>query len=177
MANHRSFRLTRTECGHGLAPQSPFTRSFKRLLGVLALVGFVASLIVHVTALFGIDPPRLSWLLHVGVFLVFIPMVLTWRRLVLSRQTGLSMAEAKRAHGELFWQSLASVPRWGKVACVLCCAYSMTMGMAVGMAGGQDGKMIYSFSRGWLFFYLIPTVYFFWVEPRAREISETLGEL
>ena len=172
MVKHRSFRLTPIEYRHGLAPQSPLMRSFKRLLGGLALVGFMASLIVHAATLFGVDPPRLSWLLHVGVFLVFIPMILTWRRLVLSRQTGWSMAEAKRAHGELFWKSLACVPIWVKSASILCCAYSMAMGMAVGMAGRLGGKTIGSFSGGWLFFYLMPAVFFFWVEPRAREIQE-----
>ncbi len=171
MAKHRSFRLTPTECGRGLTPQSPLTRSFKRLLGVLALAGFTASLSVHAATLLGKTPPRLFQLLHVGIFLVFVPMILTWRKLVLSRQTGLSMAEAKRAYGELFWQSLASVPTWVKVACVLCCIYSTAMGMAVGVVGGQD-ELIRLFSGGWMLFYLIPAVFFFWVEPRAREIQE-----
>ena len=98
---------------------------------------------------------------------MFVPMILTWRKLVLSRQTGLSMAEAKRAYGELFWQSLASVPTWVKVESVLCCIYSTAMGMAVGVVGGQD-ELIRLFSGGWMLFYLIPAVFFFWVEPGAQ---------
>jgi len=178
MAKHRSFRLTpasEQEWGHGLTPQSPLMRSFKRSLGVLALTGFLASLIIHVTTFFGIVPPRLSWLLHSGIFLVFIPMILTWNRLVMSRRTGRSMAEAKRAHSELFSHSLRTVPIWVKAAYLLCFTYYVGIsgsGLAAGIAGAPPEKLICSFSGGWMFFYSIPTVFFFWVEPRAREIQE-----
>lgn len=51
----------------------------KFTLGLLSLLGFSLSLVVHGLALFGIDVqthvPEV-WALHVGIFVVFIPMVL-----------------------------------------------------------------------------------------------------
>jgi len=46
--------------------------------GLLALAGFLLSLVAHISALCGIDVQSLVpsiWALHVGVFVVFIPMV------------------------------------------------------------------------------------------------------
>jgi hypothetical protein len=149
--------------------------SCKQLLGVLALVGFVISIIVHVATIFGFVPSRPFWLLHVGVFLVFVPMIPIWNRLVMSRLTGRSLVEAQRAHGELFWQSLRAVPIYVKTASLLCIAYYLaisSLGLAFGVAGAPPARLICSFSGGWMFFYLIPMVFFFWVEPRAREIQE-----
>ncbi len=53
-----------------------------RTFGLIALAGFSLALAVHVAALFGIDVQTkvpAIWLLHVGIFVVFIPMVLQLR--------------------------------------------------------------------------------------------------
>lgn len=54
------------------------------ILGGLALVGFGLSLLAHVAALFGVDVQThvpSVWLLHVGIFVVFVPMVFQLRSL------------------------------------------------------------------------------------------------
>ena len=47
----------------------------KALLIAAAGNGFIASAVVHVEAVLGIEPPfgELAWVLHVGVFIVFLP--------------------------------------------------------------------------------------------------------
>ena len=76
-------------CGHILA--SPATsaglrgwilhreRGLSRLLAAVALLGFLLSLLAHVASIFGVDVQSdvsEIWLLHVGMFIVFVPMVL-----------------------------------------------------------------------------------------------------
>jgi hypothetical protein len=56
----------------------------------LAVAGFLASLIVHVLALIGLPSPfgPATWLLHVGIFIVWLPSVLVAQRLSPGRQAG-----------------------------------------------------------------------------------------
>ena len=60
------------------------------LLAIFACLGFVLSLAVHIAALFGIDIstqiPYL-WPLHLGIFVVFIPMVLSSQKRLGSKVT------------------------------------------------------------------------------------------
>ena len=47
----------------------------RTILGIAALVGFLTSLAVHFTALTGVDVAshiRGVWMLHMGIFLVFV---------------------------------------------------------------------------------------------------------
>lgn len=52
----------------------------------LAIAGFCASLVVHVLALFGVPSPfgAATWLLHAGIFVVWLPTVLVAQRLAKS---------------------------------------------------------------------------------------------
>lgn len=71
------------------------------LVAATALTGFVLSLIVHVAAILGIDvSTRIPsiWLLHVGVFVVWIPLVLSIRKVFGPRLT--------------FVQVCAALPGW-----------------------------------------------------------------
>jgi hypothetical protein len=54
----------------------------------LALIGFAASVAVHVSTFLGADPQEWSppvWLLHVGIFAVFVPAILLQKRTKKSR--------------------------------------------------------------------------------------------
>jgi hypothetical protein len=54
-----------------------------RIFGLLALLGFTLSLVVHISALIGIDVSSkfpYVWALHFGIFIVFIPFVLISRK-------------------------------------------------------------------------------------------------
>ena len=47
-----------------------------RMLGIIALIGFILSLAAHIAALCGVAVAEhipFIWLLHVGVFAVFVP--------------------------------------------------------------------------------------------------------
>ncbi|WP_433867480.1 hypothetical protein [Ralstonia wenshanensis] len=77
------------------------TGTIKYALGVVALSGFLLSLLAHVMALMGIDlsasVPAI-WDLHFGIFVVFIPFVLFARKGVAARTSMLGIA--------------ADMPRW-----------------------------------------------------------------
>ena len=61
-----------------------------RILGVFAFLGLILSLAVHVSALLGIDVSAkipFVWLLHIGVFLVFVPFVFASRKVLGDKPT------------------------------------------------------------------------------------------
>jgi hypothetical protein len=150
-----------------------------RLLAVAALTGFCLSLLVHISALLGLDASAsfpFVWLLHAGIFLVFIPFVLASRK-AFGRQPRL--AELR-----------AGFPVWIAVFGSAVFAYAV-INFLVFLAfteGGspliRDGKFVlqshgqlireitaseYSafkaneirgFSGHWLFFYYLPFAYF-----------------
>jgi hypothetical protein len=200
MAEHHSFRLTpASEQARNLSPQSPFLR----LCGILAVVGFVISLLVHASTFFGVVPPKMTFLLHFGAIVIFIVAVLDWTRVAMSRRTTRSMAEARRAHAELSRQSIRAVPTWIKVVCVLCFAYTALnfVLLFVNMEGGAPGNEgnhyylhihgkkvrdltadqfhqmeayeVRGFSGHWMLFYLISAVFFLYVSPTVRMIAFT----
>src|SRR5438552_4154608 len=54
-----------------------------RVLGLIALIGFSMSAVAHAAALAGVDVSArwpAVWLLHVGIFVVFVPFVISSRR-------------------------------------------------------------------------------------------------
>lgn len=60
------------------------------LVAVTALVGFIVSLVVHVSAILGVDASAripFVWLLHLGVFVVCIPLVLSIQKVFGPRPT------------------------------------------------------------------------------------------
>ena len=82
----------------------------------LALVGFAASLAVHVFSLLGQPNPfgPWAWGLHAGVFVVWFPAVLVAHRL---------SKTAKRAD---FWKAvLRGCPSWVRTGAYALCAYAV----------------------------------------------------
>ncbi|WP_061534434.1 hypothetical protein [Collimonas arenae] len=150
-----------------------------RTFGLAALVGFIISLIVHISALLSIDVLTdfpYVWLLHVGIFVVFIPFVF------LSRKT----LGAKPKFAEI----RAAFPSWVVVVGAFICAYAVLnfVLFMVATEGGspsiRDGKYLLlnhgklireltfaeytafrtnevrGFSGHWLVFYFVPFAYF-----------------
>lgn len=169
------------------------------VLGSLALAGFLASLFVHVRALMGIDiAPTVPsvWLLHVGVFVVFLPFVLLSRKDVTGNRSLLAVAKG--------------LPWWVAALGGIIFVYAM-INFAVFMVhtdGGnpvtengryllmEHGKLIREitaaqfaafkanevrgFSGHWLVFYFVPAAYFlFWkpspIPPSSSRSVATLG--
>jgi hypothetical protein len=115
----------------------------RRPLSIFALIGFFSSLFVHLTTFFGIDPSKhvpWVWVLHVGIFVAFIPMVLVqgW------------------APKKDFWNKLfASMPRWAGYAIKAFFAYAVInfVLFLVLSRGGvpevRDGKYVLQ-GKGWV---------------------------
>jgi len=162
------------------------------LLALLACLGFVLSLAVHVAALFGFNAstqiPHL-WLLHLGIFVVFIPMVLT---------------SQKRLGSKVSFAKLRAVfPAWvvtfGLVLAVyVALNFLFTMiSLREGGPGMQNGKFVLQshgrfireltateytalkanevrgFSGHWLIFYYIPLVYFLFAKRSNPAVEQT----
>jgi hypothetical protein len=107
------------------------------LFMVLALLGFVASLVVQISTFAaspGLGMGRTWFLfLHVGVFVVFIPMALSQRN---DRAGG----GAKGGRAAAQWPN---APAWMKTVLAVCVVYALvSFGlMVVNAAGGRDGKL------------------------------------
>ena len=164
---------------HATPPQVTVTLAVNRILGIVALAGFMMSALVHVAALAGVavfERVPTVWLLHVGIFAVFIPFVTSSRR-ELQSNTGLD-------------QMLAIVPSWVALIGGALFAYafinflvfmSRTQGGNPSLENGKfvllnHGHLIREltpaeytayraneargFSGHWLVFYFVPFAYF-----------------
>jgi len=70
-----------------------------RGLGVFALTGFVVSLMVHGATFFGVvPPPGALWILHIGLFIAFVPMIL------------ILTTKSRRAGNEAFLRAARLIP-------------------------------------------------------------------
>ena len=164
-----------------------------RLLVLIALLGFLLSLVVHVVTLLYIDVSEkipFSWSLHVGIFLVFIPFVIFSRK-----DLGQSPTFSKLR--KLF-------PSWFIALVIVIFVYAIVNAFLCILAneGGSpaihDGKFIlqthgrlirelsaveYSsfrarevraFSGAWLFFYFIPFGYFMFRQTTNPSIERAV---
>ena len=138
---HRARNPTGTEPPPWLArlPLLPFV--------ILAVVGFVLSVIVHGLSLFGVVPPGgdMAFVLHVGIFIIWIPAVI-----LNQRQGGKDV--------------LDRTPRWMKRALAVLGAYALlNFGYFMIVApkrGSQEinkhpapSKVFRGFSGHWMLFY------------------------
>lgn len=155
-----------------------------RLLSLLAFFGFGCSVVVHLSTFFGLDLTETFpavWLLHLGIFLVFVPMVFSVRSL------------GRRPD---FWQKFfAPMPAWIQ-SIVICLFFYVLVNFVLFfflMSGGspseingkyvlqthgqmvreltvqeyhqQKAYVLRGFSGHWMIFYLIPALYFWY--PRS----------
>ena len=85
----------------------------RRAFSIFALVGFFSSLLVHLSTFFGIDPSKhvpWVWVLHLGIFVVFFPMVFV---------QGLKPKKD-------FWRNIfAAMPRWARYTIKAFFAYAI----------------------------------------------------
>ena len=161
----------------------------------LSLAGLLLSLWVHVQALQGVDVSQgrpQVWALHVGVFIVFFPMVMFSRRLLGRKPT--------------LRQMRSLMPGWVSLLCAGVIAYAF-VNFLVGMSTLQDGspamrdgqyvlenkghvKRVITadefhagqatnlrlFSGHWIAFYFIPFAFFaFAATPRLGAPGTPLG--
>lgn len=162
------------------------TQSTRNVFAALALLGFLLALAAHLAALSGVDVQTRFpgvWLLHAGIFVVFLPMLFASNR-----------ASGRRV---TFEQVRAAVPGWVLVAGALLFAYAMLNFMLFMQAaeGGspdlRDGGFVLQnhgrvirqlsaaeyvalranevrgFSGHWLVFYFVPFAYFRFAQRSA----------
>ena len=157
-----------------------------RIVSLVALLGFVLAAAVHVASLAGVDVSQripFVWLLHVGIFVVFVPFVLSSRK-VLGAKPSLSGMRAL-------------VPNWVFIAGATISAYALLnfVLFIVATQGGNpailDGRYVLQshghlireitqseyvafranelrgFSGHWLMFYFVPFAYFMFAKREA----------
>ncbi len=158
----------------------------QRVLGIIALIGFMLSLAAHIAAVCGVAVAEhipFIWLLHLGVFAVFIPLVFAMKNTMGNRPS--------------FKQIRAAFPAWVIVVGICLFVYVavnflLAMGGMEGEPGladngkyvlSQRGKLIReispaeftrfkanqirAFSGHWLLFYFMPFAYFmFYRKPK-----------
>ena len=152
----------------------------RRAFSILALTGFFASLLVHLTTFFGIDPTKhvpWVWGLHLGIFVLFIPMLFV---------QGLTPRKD-------FWNKIfADMPRWARYTIKAFFAYALiNFALFFFLSKGgtpevRDGKyvlhnhgqvirelsedeyelqkayVVRGFSGHWMVFYLVPALVFWY---------------
>ena len=161
-------------------------------LAILALLGLMLSLVVHIAALLGIDVSAkfpLVWSLHIGIFVVFIPFVLLSRKDLGSKPTMTRLRE-------LF-------PGWVITLGAVIFVYALVNFLLFMLAtqGGspsiREGKFILQdhgrlireitageyasfkanevrgFSGHWLVFYFVPFAYFMFHKKSNSSIQGT----
>jgi hypothetical protein len=111
----------------------------------IAAAGLVASVIVHVSSLFGLPQPfgAAAWGLHVGIFIVWVPAVLVAQKL------------SRGARQADFWRAvLRGCPSWMRRVLYVLFAYTFInffAGIALGPESEADNFRI--FSGHWMLFY------------------------
>lgn len=162
-----------------------------RLLAIFGFLGFGLSLLVHLITFWGIDPSQRVpwiWLLHVGIFFVFGPMVFSARSQFKSERKGW-VTDLRQPFD--FWPKvLAPVPLWLRVVSIGFFVYAFVNFIVfINLSGGgapsqRDGKylllnhgtvirelteeeyawqqayIVRGFSGHWMMFYLTSALYF-----------------
>jgi len=121
----------------------------------LAGIGLVLSVIVHISALLGITPPlgEVSWVLHVGIFIVWLPAVIVANRLV------------KDFKQKDFWKAaLRACPKWMKNLTYFFFGYAilnfilflvLEAGSGNSKGSGTPSTVFRGFSGHWMVFYCV----------------------
>lgn len=152
---------------------------------ILAVIGFLGSAAAHLASLFGLVLPggKLVWSLHIGIFVVWVPVVL------------LSSLINRGRPPSKFWKNvLSGCPPWMRYAVYALLVYAIgnffwflaTSGsQPQPPAGDAPPAVIRGFSGHWLFFYGMAVAVFFSIRrnlgslfkrpkcPNGHEVSAT----
>ena len=119
---------------------------------VLSATGFLLSVVAHVASLLGVTLPggKLVWALHIGIFVVWFPVILVSYR----RNGG-------RVLGNLSKNAFSGWPKWVRYAAYGLFAYGIvnfilfiiTTGSGPQPEGDAPPSIIRGFSGHWMIFY------------------------
>jgi len=113
---------------------------------ILAGLGFILSLLVHLLAMFGVELPQEVFVLHGGIFVVWIPAVLV---------SNFTHHHPRHHFG---WKdSLHGCPRWMRIAVYGLFAYVFLnfFLFIAGIFGPNASAVIRGFSGHWMLFYAV----------------------
>jgi hypothetical protein len=155
------------------------------LFGLLALLGFILSLTVHIASLFQIDVAQhisFVWVLHLGVFVVFMPFILICRKLFGNRlspnflQDNFSIQVIILGKLIMFYAVinfiLFMIQSEGASPSVLNGKFALTNhGKLVREITENEyhlfqARVLCGFSGHWLIFYFVPLVFFLFRKKR-----------
>src|SRR3954470_9381882 len=87
---------------------------------ILALLGLIASVVVHVSTFAAMPPLGMhqTWPLHIGIFIVFLPMILSQQR---KQRSGSPAGATAGSMDELLGQA----PRWIRQMTTICFIYAI----------------------------------------------------
>ena len=152
----------------------------RRAFFIFSLVGLFSSLFVHLSTFFGIDPSKhvpWVWVLHLGIFVVFFPMV---------------FVQGLKSRKDFWSKIFAAIPRWARYTIKFFFAYTIiNFALFFFLSQGgtpevRDGKyvlhnhgqvirelskneyewqrayVIRGFSGHWMVFYLVPALVFWY---------------
>ena len=124
-------------------------------LGV-GIVGFLASLAVHVATLVGAAVSEAAFVLHAGVFVAFVPVV--FGLVGLAKRRGIGPRD-RMATLAFLVGLLRALPTWQKVVLAVLFVYAgVNVGLAFGDGLGAGGSFLRGFSGHWLLFYAVSAV-------------------
>jgi hypothetical protein len=163
----------------------------RRAYSIFALAGFFLSLFVHLSTFFGIDPSKhipWVWVLHLGIFVVFIPMF---------------FIQGLMPKKDLWNKIFATIPRWARYTIKAFFAYAL-INFALffllskgGVPDVRDGKYVLhnhgqvirelseneyelqkayvlrGFSGHWMVFYLVPAIVF-WYRRKSAHLESLI---
>jgi len=148
------------------------------VIGLVAVVGFVISAAVHLLALSGADVlarfPQV-WLLHIGIFVVFLPYVFASRKMLGARPTlalirtqfpdwvvmiGLCLFAYTIANFVLFLLAVPGNPEIQEGKFLLVNHGRVLRELTADEYAALRTQHIRGFSGHWMFFYFVPAVYF-----------------
>lgn len=125
----------------------------------IGVVGFVASLGVHLATFLGVPVPGIAMALHVGIFAAFLPVMFRLKDWVEQRGDDLSDFRSQWAIQKAL---LGLLPGWQKVALGVLFAYA-TVNFLIGFAAVTEdpsaGGDVRMFSGHWMVFYAVSAVF------------------
>ncbi|MEM1269314.1 MAG: hypothetical protein AAGI08_04615 [Bacteroidota bacterium] len=124
----------------------------------VGVLGFVASLFVHLATFTDYAPPGAAVVLHVGIFVAFVPVVFAMKAWVEERGYDFSDFRSQWAfQKELF----GLLPGWQKLALPVLMAYTainFSVGVAAVTGDPDAGSSFRLLSGHWLSFYFVSAV-------------------
>lgn len=164
---------------------------WKKILGFLSVLGFVAAFIIHTLTFFGIDSSKYFygvWCLHIGVFIVFIPLTISAKKEKNSDEYSKMPSWAKLVIAAIFVYALVNIALFfffseGGSPTIINDQYvlldhgKLIRQLTEVEYNWQKAYVLRGFSGHWLLFYLISACHYFLKEQNELEDYSTTRKI